>query len=147
MRTSPKRRPSADAATHTANASRETAARLDTSGGASDNGLLPRGLAGAGSNEISHRGVRADRGAVEDGFVPEQRNLAGQAEVLGYRLARVPALGYEDGDQDHVPGGDALDDGPDLGFLIQEPHLDEVVEPALPYAPGVHVDDAPGVLV
>src|ERR671911_156277 len=109
------------------------------SGGASGKRLLRHRLAGAGGDEVRHRGVGADRGAVEDRLALARRHLAGQAEVPRDGFARVPALGDKDGDQDDVLRLDALHDLPDLRLLIQEPNLDQVVGPTLPDAPGVEV--------
>src|SRR5215212_1048469 len=149
-RTSPKTRPPSDASTHAANASRDAAARLfvfKASDGASGKRLLPHGLAGAGDDEVRHRGVGTNRGAVEDGLVLAHRHLASQAKIRGYRLARVPALGYKDRDEDHVPSGYVLDDLPDLRLLVQESHLDQIVDLAFPDAFCVEVDNTSGVLV
>src|SRR5918994_3105852 len=145
----PKARPFGAASTHAAKASREAAATLvaPCASGASGKRLLRHRLAGAGGDEVRHRGVGADRGAVEDRLALARRHLAGQAEVPRDGFARVPALGDKDGDQDDVLRLDALHDLPDLRLLIQEPNLDQVVGPTLPDAPGVEVDDAPGVLV
>src|SRR5215212_9041288 len=150
MRTWPKTRPSTDASIQAANASREAAARLlalNASGDASGNLFLSHGLAGASGDEVRHGRVGADRGAIEDGLVLSYRHLAGQTEILGYRLARVPPLGYKHGDKDHVLRLDVLDDLPDPRLLIQKPDLDQVVDPALPDAPGVQVDHTARVLV
>src|SRR3712207_1957190 len=99
MSTWPKVRPSGAASTHAANASREAAARLAApcASGAPGKRLLRHRLAGAGGDEVRHRGVGPDWGAVEDRLAPARCHLAGQAEVLGNGLARVPALGDKDG--------------------------------------------------
>src|ERR671917_1428356 len=98
MSTWPKTRPSAvDSSTHAANASRDCAARFRVPaslGETSDKILLTHRLASAGGYEVRHRWVRADRGAVEDGLVPPDRNFAREAKVFGNCLAGVPALRY-----------------------------------------------------
>src|ERR687890_1012944 len=128
MSTWPKTRPLAASDTHATNASREAAATLpDVSGGALCKLLLRVERAGALYDQVRHRGVRADRRAVEDRFVLARCDLAAQAQVLWDGLARMPALGDKDGDQDHVSRGYAPDDRPDLGFLVEEAHLDHVV--------------------
>src|SRR5215213_3648519 len=148
MITCPKTRPSGAPPTHAAKASRESAATFSNSGRpgrASNNGLLRH--CPTGGYETRHGRVRSDGGAVVDRLVAQDRNLAAQAEVLGDRLAGVPALRDEQRDQDHVLRLDTIDDPTYLGILVQEPNLDEVVDAALPDAPGVEVDDAAGVLV
>src|SRR5215213_3577750 len=148
MITCPKTRPSGAPPTHAAKASRESAATFSNSGRpgrASNNGLLRH--CPTGGYETRHGRVRSDGGAVVDRLVAQDRNLAAQAEVLGDRLAGVPALRDEQRDQDHVLRLDTIDDPTYLGILVQEPDLDEVVDAALPDAPGVEVDDAAGVLV
>src|SRR5215211_2979493 len=146
--TCPKTRPSGAPSTQAAKASRASAATFSTSGRpglASGNVVLGHRLTGAGRYEVRHRRVRSDGGAVVDRLVVAYRNLAGQAEVLGDRLARMPPLRDEQGDQDDVLRLDPIDDASYLGGLIEEPDLDEVVEATLPDAPGVEVDDASGV--
>src|SRR5919112_907379 len=119
MSTWPKTRPLAASDTHAANVSREATATLpDVSGGALCKLLLRVERAGAGDDQVRHRGVRTNRGAVEDGSVLARRDLAAQAQVLWNGLARVPAISDKDGDQDHVPRSDVPDDRPDLGFLV-----------------------------
>src|SRR5215210_2224728 len=146
--TCPKTRPSGAPSTHAAKASREPAAAFSWhSERASDNRLLCHRPTGAGSYEVRHRRVRSDGGAVEDRLVVAEGNLALQAEVLRDRLASVPALRDKQGDQDHILRLDTIDDAAYLGVLIQEPDLDEIVDPTLPDASGVEVDDAAGVLV
>src|SRR5829696_7758852 len=150
MLTCPKTRSSCAPSTHAANASREPAAAFSGSGRpgrASDNVVLRHRLPGAGRYEVRHGRVRADGGAVVDGLVVTHRDLAAQAEVLGDRLAGVPALRDKQGDHDDVLRLDAIDDASYLGVLIQEPDLDEVVDPTLPDASGVQIDHAAGVLV
>src|SRR5215217_7172172 len=150
MITCPKTRPSGASSTHAAKASRERAAAFSTSGRLermSDNVLLCQRLTGTGCYEIRHRRVRSDRGAVEDRLAAADRNFAFQAQILGDGLASVPALRDEQGDQDHVLRLDTVDHDAYLRVLIQEPDLDQVVEAALPDAPGVEVDDASCVLV
>ncbi|WP_166172261.1 hypothetical protein [Rubrobacter tropicus] len=61
------------------------------------------------------------RGAVEDPFPVQVGDLARQAEVFGDRLAGVPALGYKDGDQDHVVRVRALDHAPISGSWSRKP--------------------------
>src|SRR5215204_3581776 len=125
----PKIRPSGAPSTHAAKASRESAATLWTlclPGRVSDNGLLRHRLTGAGGYEVSHRGVRPDGGAVVDLLAAQDRDLAAKAEVLGDRLAGVPALRDKQGDQDHVLSLDAIDYAPYLGVLVQKPDLVEV---------------------
>src|SRR5215210_714379 len=155
MRTWPKIRPSRSSSTQAANASREAAAKFGVPEGlvgAPDNIYLPFGLAGTGGDQGRHRGVGADRRAVEDGLFAAGGGrldgyLAGEAEVFGDGLAGVPALGDEDGDQDDVLRLDVLYDLADLRVLIQEPYLNQVVEVALPDAAGVEVDHPAGALV
>src|SRR3712207_2910055 len=146
-RTWPKIRPAGLASIHAANASRELVATPLGREKVSDKVRLPLRLAGAGDDEVRHRRVRADRGAVEDGLVLAHGDLPGQAEILGDGLAGVPALRYKDGDQDHVLRLYVRHDLPDLGLLIQEPNLDQIVDSALPDPAGIEVDDAAGTLV
>src|SRR5919112_170950 len=104
-------------------------------------------LVGAGGYQGRHRRVGAHRGPVEDGLIVARRYLAAQAQVLGDGLAGMPALRDKDGDQDYVLRVDVLYDLAYLGGLVQEANLHGVVEVALPYAPGVEVDDPAGALV
>src|SRR5829696_2429674 len=144
MITCPNTRPSGAASTHSAKAWRESAATLPVGPGtASDKRLLRHGLAGAGRYQVGHGGVGADRSAVVDGPVFADRNLPGETEVLRDRLAGVPPLRDEQGDQDHVVSLNALDDRSYLGLLVKEPDLDEIVDPPFPDTPRVQVDDAP----
>src|SRR5215211_2244702 len=143
-------RPSGASATHWAKATRAPAAVFSTwgrLGRVSDNVVLRHRLPGAGRYEVRHRRVRADGSAVVDGLVVTYCNLAAQAEVLGDRLAGVPALRDEQGDHDDVLRHHTIDDACYLGVLIQEPYLDEVVDRTFPDATGVQVDDAAGVLI
>src|SRR5215210_6091111 len=147
MITCPKTRPAGALSTHVAKASREGAATFSISGWVSDNVLLHRRLTGAGGQEVRQGRMRADRSPVVDRLVARNRDLATQVEVLGDRLAGVPALRDKQGDQDHILRLHTIYDPTYLGFLIQEPDLDEVVDAALPDTSGIQVDDTAGVLV
>ena len=70
----------------------------------------------------------ADWRAVEDGLLTSPGHLAGEAEVLGDRLAGVPALGDKNGDQDDVLRLYVLYDLVEVGFLDQDPKIGDVVE-------------------
>src|SRR5918912_1631663 len=121
MITCPKTRPSGAPSTDAAKASRESAATFSTSGPpgrTSDNVVLFHRFPGAGSYQASHRRVRSDGGPVVDRLVVTHRNLAGKAEVLGDRLAGVPAFGDKQGNQDYVLRLDPIDDDAYLGILI-----------------------------
>src|SRR5918995_3123241 len=146
--TCPKTRPSGAPSTHAAKASREPAAAFSRRPErASDNRLLCHRPTGAGDYEVRHRGMRSNGGAIEDRLVVAEGNLAHKAKVIGDRLPGVPALRDKQGDQDHVLRLDTIDDDAYLGVLIQEPYLDEVVDPTLPDASGVEVDHTARVLV
>src|SRR5436305_80271 len=121
MRTWPKMRPSGCSSIHAANASREAAATFGAPEGltsALDTSCLPVSLpfdlAGASGDQGRHRGVGAHRRPVEDGLLTAggrlDRHLAGEAKVLGDGLARMPALGDEDRDQNNVLRLDVLHD-------------------------------------
>src|SRR5215210_1037731 len=133
--------------THAAKASREAAATFSIPGRVSDNVLELRRLTGAGDYEVRQGRMRSNGGPVVDRLVVRDRDLAAQAKVLGNRLAGVPALRDKQGDQDHVLRLYTIYDSTYLGFLIEEPDLDKVVDAALSDTPGVQVDDAAGVLV
>src|SRR5215203_6514198 len=149
--TCPKTRPSGAPSTHAAKASREPAAAFSRRPErASDNRLLCHRPTGAGDffdYEVRHRGMRSNGGAIEDRLVVAEGNLAHKAKVIGDRLPGVPALRDKQGDQDHVLRLDTIDDAAYLGVLIQEPYLDEVVDPTLPEASCVEVDHTARVLV
>src|SRR3712207_1038927 len=105
-----------------------------------DNLGPPLRLPGTSSYEARHRGVGADGSSVIDSLAPAGRDLAGQAEVLGNGLARVPTLGDKHGDEDDVLRLDVLHNRADFRVLVQETNLNKVVEVALSDAVSVQVD-------
>src|SRR4028119_233574 len=138
MRTWPKTRPSPPASSTQAAKALRAAAASVASGRSScialDNLRLPAafGLAGAGDDEVGHRGVGADGSPVKDPLSSKAGHLAREAQVFGNPRAGGPAICDKNGDQDHVVCVRVLDNTPYLGLLIQKANPDLVVKAALP---------------